>query len=204
MGFILLALLMIFSFSFQSPGPDSIVLCILKSCATQLAPSMTYMLKKSFITGQLPEDWKHAADITPLHKKGPKFLRENYPPSRAPCLLARGTLLGGLSFWHVNGTCRVTRLTEVRGPSYIPRKLLMLTAFGDCAQLVECKIIALDTEKLAERVIEKNKLATKTFHPPFCLLFSTPVQNIANRLSRAGELHVKAVYVSTFLAGFPG
>ena len=29
--------------------------------------------------GQLPEDWKRA-DITPLHKKGPKFLRENYRP----------------------------------------------------------------------------------------------------------------------------
>ena len=63
----------------KSPGPDSIAPCILKSCATQLAPSVTYMFKKSFITGQLPEDWKHA-DITPLHKKGPKFLRENYRP----------------------------------------------------------------------------------------------------------------------------
>ena len=36
------------------------------------------MLKKSSNTGQLPEDWRHA-DIT-LHKKGPKFLRENYRP----------------------------------------------------------------------------------------------------------------------------
>ena len=64
----------------------------------------------------------------------------------APCLLARGTLLGGSS-----------RLAEVQGPRYISRQLLMLTASGDYAQLVECKIIALDTEKrpLAERVIKK-------------------------------------------------
>ena len=44
----------------------------------------------------------------------------------------------------------------------------MLTASGDYAQLVElveCKIIAPDTEKrpLAERVIKQIKLAAKTF-----------------------------------------
>ena len=47
----------------------------------------------------------------------------------------------------------------------------MLTASGDYAQLVECKIIALDTEKrpLAERVI-KNNLPPKRFCcPPSCL-----------------------------------
>ena len=29
-------------------------------------------------------------------------------------LLARGTLLGGIAFCHVNGSCRVTRLAEVK------------------------------------------------------------------------------------------
>ena len=70
----------------------------------------------------------------------------------------------------------------------------MLTASGDYAQLVECKIIALDTEKrpLAERVIKKIKLAAKTFLW-FAILFvvlsgrSTPL----DRLSRSGELHVR-------------
>ena len=39
------------------------------------------------------------------------------------------------------------------------------TASGDYAQLVECKIITLNTEKrpLAEQVIKKIKLAAKTF-----------------------------------------
>ena len=83
---------------------------------------------------------------------------------------SRGTLPGGLSFCHVNaGSSRVTRLVEVRGPRYIPRQLLMLTASGDYAQLVECKMIALDTEKrpLAERVIKKKNLPPIHF---FCLL----------------------------------
>ena len=31
-----------------------------------------------------------------------------------PCLLARGTRLGGVAFYHVNGSCRLSRLTEAR------------------------------------------------------------------------------------------
>ena len=58
-------------------GPDHIAPCILKSCAPELAPSLTYMVNKSFSIGLLPDEWKQA-DITPLHKKGPKFSRGNY------------------------------------------------------------------------------------------------------------------------------
>ena len=63
----------------KSPGPDHIAPCILKSCAPELAPSLTYMVNKSFSVGLLPDEWKHA-DITPLHKKGSKSSRENYRP----------------------------------------------------------------------------------------------------------------------------
>ena len=55
----------------KSPGPDYIVPCILKSCAAELAPSLTYMVNKSFCVGLLPDEWKHA-DIIPPHKKGSK------------------------------------------------------------------------------------------------------------------------------------
>ena len=50
----------------------------------------------------------------------------------------------------------------------------MLNASGDYAQLVECKIIALDTEKrpLVERVIKKFNLPWKRFFcPPSCLFY---------------------------------
>jgi len=36
-----------------------------------------HILNKSFSSGLLPNEWK-CADITPLHKKGSKSLRENY------------------------------------------------------------------------------------------------------------------------------
>lgn len=49
-------------------GPGNIAPCILKSCSPELAPSLTYMVNKSFSVGLLPDEWKHA-NITPLHKK---------------------------------------------------------------------------------------------------------------------------------------
>ena len=46
---------------------------------SELVPSLAYILNKSFSSGLLPNEWKFA-DITPLHKKGSKSLRENYRP----------------------------------------------------------------------------------------------------------------------------
>ena len=63
----------------KSPGPDRIAPYILKSCASELAPSLTYMVNKSYSVGLLPDEWKHA-DITPLQRKGSKSSRENHRP----------------------------------------------------------------------------------------------------------------------------
>ena len=40
----------------KSPGPDHIAPCILKSCAPELAPSLTYMVNKSSSVGLLPDE----------------------------------------------------------------------------------------------------------------------------------------------------
>ena len=63
----------------KSPGPDRISPVILKSCAFELAPSISFLINKSFLLDHLPED-RRSADIVPLHKKGSKLLRENYRP----------------------------------------------------------------------------------------------------------------------------
>ena len=55
------------------PGPDRITPVILKSCAFELAPSISFLVNKSFLLGHLLEDWR-SADIVPLHKKGSKTL----------------------------------------------------------------------------------------------------------------------------------
>jgi hypothetical protein len=61
----------------KSPGPDNIPAHILKVCATELAPSISLLLNKSFSMGMLPIEWK-TANITPIFKKGSKNSRENY------------------------------------------------------------------------------------------------------------------------------
>ncbi|CAB4043344.1 Hypothetical predicted protein, partial [Paramuricea clavata] len=61
----------------KSPGPDNIPARILKVCATELAPSISLLLNKSFSMGMLPIEWK-TANITPIFKKGSKNSRENY------------------------------------------------------------------------------------------------------------------------------
>ena len=78
-----------------------------------------------------------------------------------------------MSSWGTLSTCpghRSRRAIFLPYKRFVPGYwLLMLTA----SQLVECKIIALDTEKrpLAERVIKKLNLLPKGFFcPPSCLL----------------------------------
>ena len=63
----------------KSPGLDRMSPVILRSCASELAPSILYLVNKSFQLGHLPQDWR-SADIVPLQKKGSKHLREDFRP----------------------------------------------------------------------------------------------------------------------------
>ena len=48
---------------YKSPRPDYIPSRILKECTSELSPSLTTLLNKSFMMGLLPTEWK-MADIT--------------------------------------------------------------------------------------------------------------------------------------------
>ena len=61
----------------------------------------------------------------------------------APCLLDRGTRLGGIAFYHVNGSCRV--VPGSRGE--INRENIVLRGDFFYAESVECKTKVLYTEK---------------------------------------------------------
>jgi hypothetical protein len=70
-------------------GPDGIPNCILKECASQIAPSLTVIFQKSIDTGTLPEDWL-SANISCVYKKGDTHAAENYRPvslTSVPCNL---------------------------------------------------------------------------------------------------------------------
>ena len=60
-------------------GPDGIHGRILKNCPHSLAQPLSILFNLSYNTGYLPADWK-AANIVPVHKKGPKDNIENYRP----------------------------------------------------------------------------------------------------------------------------
>ena len=61
----------------KSQGPDMISPRILKECAQELSTSLCTLFNKSFTSGLIPTEWK-TANITPIHKKGPKHKKENY------------------------------------------------------------------------------------------------------------------------------
>jgi Reverse transcriptase (RNA-dependent DNA polymerase) len=63
----------------KSPGPDGIHSRVLKECAAVLAKPLTMLFKSSLEEGQLPRAWKEA-NVSPIHKKGPKSSVDNYRP----------------------------------------------------------------------------------------------------------------------------
>ena len=63
----------------KASGPDNIPNIILKTCADNIAPSLTAIFNCSLKTGQLPTDWL-SANISSVFKKGDRNKAENYRP----------------------------------------------------------------------------------------------------------------------------
>ena len=68
----------------KASGPDSVPNRILKLCAKELAPMLTFIFNQSLSLVVLPADWK-LANITPIFKKGDRHLPENYRPVLLVC-----------------------------------------------------------------------------------------------------------------------
>ena len=60
-------------------GSDKIPATLLKCCADEIAPMLTFIFQQSLDTSTVPEDWKIAL-ITPVFKKGKRTNPENYRP----------------------------------------------------------------------------------------------------------------------------
>ena len=60
---------------YKSPGPDGISPRVLKECSQLLSSPLALLLKTSFSLSQQPKVWKNA-NITPVHKRGNRNLRE--------------------------------------------------------------------------------------------------------------------------------
>jgi len=65
--------------SYKAAGPDNISPRVLKELASDIGPILLLIYRKSLHTSIIPDDWR-TANVTPVYKKGPKFLPENYRP----------------------------------------------------------------------------------------------------------------------------
>ncbi|KFQ83110.1 hypothetical protein N337_13196, partial [Phoenicopterus ruber ruber] len=63
----------------RSMGPDGIHPRVLKELAEVLAKPLSIIYQQSWLTGEVPIDWK-LANVTPIYKKGRKEDPGNYRP----------------------------------------------------------------------------------------------------------------------------
>lgn len=72
----------------KAAGPDKIRPNVLKELADDISPVITRIYRASLKQGELPEEWKEAR-VTPVYKKGEKYMAENYRPVSLTCILCK-------------------------------------------------------------------------------------------------------------------
>ena len=72
----------------KSPGPDELHPKFVKETAKVLTTPISILFRKSLAEGKLPDTWK-VANITPIHKKGPKHQVNNYRPISLTSILCK-------------------------------------------------------------------------------------------------------------------
>ena len=120
--------------TYKSPRPDLIPPRILKECAKGLAPSLCALLNISFSSGQLPSGWK-LANITPIHKKGPKNCRENNRQislTSIVCKLGEKNVKDRLvNFWKNSNIFNSNQFGYLKGKSTLTQ---LLSCYNDWAK----------------------------------------------------------------------
>ena len=69
----------------KAAGPDNIRPRILKELAHEIAPILSIIFTVSYETRSVPKEWLSAL-VTPVYKKGQKYLAENYRPISLTCV----------------------------------------------------------------------------------------------------------------------
>jgi hypothetical protein len=69
----------------KAAGPDQIGPRVLKELASTIAPILTVIFKRSYETGEVPDEWR-TANVLPIYKKGQKNDAANYRPISLTCI----------------------------------------------------------------------------------------------------------------------
>ena len=72
----------------KAMGPDQLHPRVMKETATHIAPILQVIFSKSFEAGEVPLDWKKA-HVTPIFKKGERYLPSNYRPVSLTCIASK-------------------------------------------------------------------------------------------------------------------
>ena len=71
----------------KAAGPDNLSPRVLRELSDVLADPLARLFRKSLASGQVPVGWKHAS-VTPVFKKGQKYLCSNYRPISLTCVIS--------------------------------------------------------------------------------------------------------------------
>ncbi|GAB0201268.1 mitochondrial enolase superfamily member 1 [Grus japonensis] len=83
----------------KSMGLDGIHLRVLRELAEELAKPLSIIYQQSWLTGEVPDDWR-LANVAPIYKKGPKEDLGNYRPvslTSVPGKVMEQFILGALT-----------------------------------------------------------------------------------------------------------
>ncbi|RMC13076.1 hypothetical protein DUI87_10607 [Hirundo rustica rustica] len=69
-------------------GPDGIHPRVMRELADELAKPLSIIYQHSWLTGEVPDDWK-LANVTPIHKKGGREDPSNYRPVSLTSVLSK-------------------------------------------------------------------------------------------------------------------
>ena len=72
----------------KAPGPDGITSRVMKTLANTIAPILCVIFRRSYETGEVPDDWRDA-NVVPIHKKGDKTDPGNYRPISLTCIACK-------------------------------------------------------------------------------------------------------------------
>ncbi len=72
----------------KAMGPDEIGPRVLKELAPTIAPILTIIYRRSYETGQIPDDWRRA-NVVSIYKKGRRCDASNYRPISLTCVCCK-------------------------------------------------------------------------------------------------------------------